>query len=358
MELVADALKARRVRPGRAHLKRDGQRLERLRRLQQRPALGLPGAERRAWVGASAWSSASSVQMDQHVDGGRLRVGRLGVSRATGRTDRRGGKEREREPGRSYHPLERTRVRAVATTTSMRITGGTLRSRAVRAPRGQATRPTSDRVREALASASWNRRGSCGGRACSTSMPARGPWRSRPFRAERRGPSSSSPRAKRRRSRGNVASLDLADVARILAVDVREAVRRLAGEARSDLVLLPPPPWALVDTGGGSACSPTSRAHAPRRGRARRPRARFAHALSPREGLAGSSRGVTATRHSPSTKPAILGRPASRTRGFLRMSPKSSLPPAGVPQSGGSTKYALVAVVLLLGWEASSRGEA
>jgi len=32
----------------------------------------------------------------------------------------------------------------------MRITGGVLRSRALVAPRGQATRPTSDRVREAL----------------------------------------------------------------------------------------------------------------------------------------------------------------------------------------------------------------
>lgn len=32
----------------------------------------------------------------------------------------------------------------------MRITGGQLRSRAIVAPRGQATRPTSDRVREAL----------------------------------------------------------------------------------------------------------------------------------------------------------------------------------------------------------------
>lgn len=32
----------------------------------------------------------------------------------------------------------------------MRITGGTFRSRAIRAPRGSATRPTSDRVREAL----------------------------------------------------------------------------------------------------------------------------------------------------------------------------------------------------------------
>ena len=32
----------------------------------------------------------------------------------------------------------------------MRITGGTHRSRAIRAPRGQATRPTSDRVREAI----------------------------------------------------------------------------------------------------------------------------------------------------------------------------------------------------------------
>ncbi|MEO7112439.1 MAG: 16S rRNA (guanine(966)-N(2))-methyltransferase RsmD [Polyangiaceae bacterium] len=32
----------------------------------------------------------------------------------------------------------------------MRITGGVFRSRAIRAPRGDATRPTSDRVREAL----------------------------------------------------------------------------------------------------------------------------------------------------------------------------------------------------------------
>src|SRR5882672_8557772 len=32
----------------------------------------------------------------------------------------------------------------------MRITGGIWRSRALRAPRGDATRPTSDRVREAL----------------------------------------------------------------------------------------------------------------------------------------------------------------------------------------------------------------
>src|ERR1700723_2294722 len=32
----------------------------------------------------------------------------------------------------------------------MRITGGSLRSRAIRAPRGHSTRPTSDRVRESL----------------------------------------------------------------------------------------------------------------------------------------------------------------------------------------------------------------
>jgi 16S rRNA (guanine(966)-N(2))-methyltransferase RsmD len=48
--------------------------------------------------------------------------------------------------------------------------------------------------------------------------------------------------------RDNVASLDLAGCARILAADVRDAVRRLEGEAPFDLVLADPP-WALVDAG-------------------------------------------------------------------------------------------------------------
>jgi 16S rRNA (guanine966-N2)-methyltransferase len=49
-------------------------------------------------------------------------------------------------------------------------------------------------------------------------------------------------------ARDNVASLGLGDLARVLAADVRDAVRRLEGEAPFDLVLADPP-WALVDTG-------------------------------------------------------------------------------------------------------------
>jgi 16S rRNA (guanine966-N2)-methyltransferase len=49
-------------------------------------------------------------------------------------------------------------------------------------------------------------------------------------------------------TRGNVASLGLGDSARVLAADVRDAVRRLEGEPPFDVVLADPP-WALVDTG-------------------------------------------------------------------------------------------------------------
>jgi len=130
----------------------------------------------------------------------------------------------------------------------MRITGGTLRSRAIRAPRGQATRPTSDRVREALfgiLESAGVVRGArvldlyAGTGALALEALSRGAARAVLVESSREALAA---------VRGNVASLDLADVARVLAADVREAVRRLAGEAPFDLVLADPP-WALVDTG-------------------------------------------------------------------------------------------------------------
>ena len=130
----------------------------------------------------------------------------------------------------------------------MRITGGTLRSRAIRAPRGQATRPTSDRVREALfgiLESAGVVRGArvldlyAGTGALALEALSRGAARAVLVESSREALAA---------VRGNVASLDLAEVARVLAVDVREAVRRLAGEAPFDRVLADPP-WALVDTG-------------------------------------------------------------------------------------------------------------
>jgi 16S rRNA (guanine966-N2)-methyltransferase len=130
----------------------------------------------------------------------------------------------------------------------MRITGGTLRSRAIRAPKGQATRPTSDRVREALfgiLESAGVVRGArvldlyAGTGALALEALSRGAARAILVESSREALAA---------ARGNVASLGLEDRARILAADVRDAVRRLEGEAPFDVVLADPP-WALVDTG-------------------------------------------------------------------------------------------------------------
>jgi len=130
----------------------------------------------------------------------------------------------------------------------MRITGGTLRSRSIRAPRGQATRPTSDRVREALfgiLESAGVVRGArvldlyAGTGALALEALSRGAERAILVESSREALAA---------ARGNVASLGLEDRARVLAADVRDAVRRLDGEAPFDVVLADPP-WALVDTG-------------------------------------------------------------------------------------------------------------
>jgi 16S rRNA (guanine966-N2)-methyltransferase len=131
----------------------------------------------------------------------------------------------------------------------MRITGGTLRSRALRAPRGQATRPTSDRVRESLfgilESAARVRDARvldlyAGTGALGLEALSRGAARATLVESSREALVS---------TRGNVASLGMQDHARVVAADARDAiVRELVGGGPFDLVLADPP-WALVDRG-------------------------------------------------------------------------------------------------------------
>jgi len=130
----------------------------------------------------------------------------------------------------------------------MRITGGTHRSRAIRAPRGPATRPTSDRVREALfgiLESAGVVRGArvldlyAGTGALGLEALSRGAVRAILVESSREALAA---------ARDNVASLGLGGLARVLAADARDAVRRLEGERPFDLVLADPP-WALVDTG-------------------------------------------------------------------------------------------------------------
>jgi 16S rRNA (guanine966-N2)-methyltransferase len=130
----------------------------------------------------------------------------------------------------------------------MRITGGTLRSRAIRAPRGASTRPTSDRVRESLfgiLESAGRVSGACvldlyaGTGALGLEALSRGASRATLVESSREALAA---------ARGNVASLGMQDRARVLAADVRDAIRRGMGDGPFDLVLADPP-WALVDSG-------------------------------------------------------------------------------------------------------------
>lgn len=141
----------------------------------------------------------------------------------------------------------------------MRITGGTFRSRALRAPRGSATRPTSDRVREAL----FGILGSAGVVDGSSSG-------SRPrvldlyagtgalgLEALSRGAAEAtfveSGREALAALRANIAALGLQGQTQVIAADAGAAAARaaIAKAGPFDLVLADPP-WALVDAGDAS----------------------------------------------------------------------------------------------------------
>lgn len=132
----------------------------------------------------------------------------------------------------------------------MRITGGTLRSRSLRAPRGSATRPTTDRVREALfgiLAAAGTLEGAnvadlyAGTGALGIEAISRG---------ARRATLVESARPALTVLRENVESLGVGELVHVIAghVGTGACATRLASDGPFDLVLADPP-WADVDSG-------------------------------------------------------------------------------------------------------------
>jgi 16S rRNA (guanine966-N2)-methyltransferase len=121
----------------------------------------------------------------------------------------------------------------------MRIVGGTYRSRAIKAPNGHATRPTSDRVREALFSILQGFDGWQGGRVLdlfagtgALGLEALSRGASEAFFVER-------DRDALQALRSNIRDLDLGSTSHVLAVPVERAARMLQGNF--DLVFVDPP---------------------------------------------------------------------------------------------------------------------
>lgn len=126
----------------------------------------------------------------------------------------------------------------------MRIVGGELRGRTLKAPAGEATRPTSDRARQAvfniLEHASWSdgvegRRvidPFAGSGALGLEAVSRGAGAC--LFVDRAEPALAAVRA-------NVEALGVGDRCRLLKADATRLPRRLDSEAPFDLVLLDPP---------------------------------------------------------------------------------------------------------------------
>jgi 16S rRNA (guanine966-N2)-methyltransferase len=130
----------------------------------------------------------------------------------------------------------------------MRITGGSLRSRQLQAPRGASTRPTSDRVREALFGALQSAGVVTGARVLDLYSGTGALALEALSRGAEHVTLVESAREALVAIRANVAALDQQAKALIVAGDVRALVTRLARLGPFDLVLADPP-WALVDVG-------------------------------------------------------------------------------------------------------------
>jgi 16S rRNA (guanine966-N2)-methyltransferase len=122
---------------------------------------------------------------------------------------------------------------------SLRVTGGRLSGRRLRTPRSRAVRPTSDRVRESLFAVLGDLEDAsvlelyAGSGALGIEALSRGARRAV---FVERAPAALAV------LRENLAGLDLAPAARVVAADVAAGVRRLGREGeRFDLVLLDPP---------------------------------------------------------------------------------------------------------------------
>ena len=134
----------------------------------------------------------------------------------------------------------------------MRITGGIYRSRALRAPRGTLTRPTSDRVREAL----FSMLGGAGALEGARVLDLYAGTGALSFEALSRGAAHAtlveSSRPALAALRANVSDLGLTDRVFVGEADVARIVRQLAERGPFDLVFADPP-WAQVDSGDAPA---------------------------------------------------------------------------------------------------------
>lgn len=125
----------------------------------------------------------------------------------------------------------------------MRIVSGTLRGRRIVAPAGLATRPTSDRVREALFSALEARmtRGLAGAQV----LDAYAGSGALGLEALSRGAQSAvfveKDRAAIDALRQNIRDLGVGSAARVLAADIRSLIRRGVPDGPFSLLLLDPP---------------------------------------------------------------------------------------------------------------------
>jgi len=130
----------------------------------------------------------------------------------------------------------------------MRITGGIYRSRELRAPPGLATRPTSDRVREALFG-SLSAKGVIEG-ACVLDLYAG--TGALALEALSRGAASATLVESSTHAlavlRANVRALDLERQTLVVGTDVGRAAGPITARAPFGLVFADPP-WALVDSG-------------------------------------------------------------------------------------------------------------
>jgi 16S rRNA (guanine966-N2)-methyltransferase len=130
----------------------------------------------------------------------------------------------------------------------MRITGGIYRSRTLHAPRGRATRPTSDRVREAL----FGILGAAGAIDGALVLDLYAGTGALALEALSRGAARAilveSARDALAALRANVTALGLEERTWVAAADVGRTARKLASKGPFDLVLVDPP-WALVDAG-------------------------------------------------------------------------------------------------------------
>jgi 16S rRNA (guanine(966)-N(2))-methyltransferase RsmD len=130
----------------------------------------------------------------------------------------------------------------------MRITGGIHRSRPLRAPRGSTTRPTSDRVREAL----FGILASAGAIEGANVLDLYAGTGALGIEALSRGAARAtfveSSRFALDALNANIAALGLAASTRIIDGEVERSVRRIALRAPFDVVLADPP-WAFVESG-------------------------------------------------------------------------------------------------------------